>query len=259
MGKINLISWNVNGVRAAARNGFLKWLSTCSADIVAIQETKARPNQLGSNLLKPDGFKSFWNSAIKPGYSGVATFTKISPLRTQDEFPHPILNGEGRVLLSEFEQFYFLNVYFPNGKASESRLKYKLDFYKEFLKFIEKLREKKPVIFCGDVNTAHHEIDLTRPKANELISGFLEIERKWIDKLIAKGYLDTFRIKHPSEAEKYSWWSQRTRARERNVGWRIDYFFVSEELRENVKVAEIHPEVLGSDHCPVSLGLSFEK
>jgi exodeoxyribonuclease-3 len=253
---IKLISWNVNGIRAAAKKGFLEWLAQSPADIVAIQETKANPNQLGPNILEPDGYQSFWNSALRPGYSGVATYSKIAPLRTQTEFPHPILNNEGRILLQEFKQFYFLNVYFPNGKAREERLQYKLKFYEEFLKLIEKLRRKKPIVFCGDVNTAHCEIDLARPRANEKISGFLEVERKWIDKVIGKDYIDTFRIMHPDEI-KYSWWSQRSGARERNVGWRIDNFFVSAELRKNIVTAEIHSEILGSDHCPISLELSF--
>ncbi len=257
MKNLSLISWNINGIRAARTKGFLEWLDKGPGDIVAIQETKANQKQLGSDLLEPNGFESFWNSGERSGYSGVATYSKIKPLQTQTEFGVPILNAEGRVLLNEFEKFYFLNVYFPNGKASEARLKYKLEFYKEFLKLIEKLRKKKPIIFCGDVNTAHSEIDLARPKSNELISGFLEVERKWIDKLIAKGYLDTFRLKHPNKANQYSWWSQRTRARERNVGWRIDYFFVSEELKKNVVNASILAEIEGSDHCPVSLKLSF--
>ncbi|MBU1090192.1 exodeoxyribonuclease III [Patescibacteria group bacterium] len=257
--KISLISWNINGIRAVVKSGFLEWLAKSPADIVAIQETKASPSQLGSNLLEPDGWQSFWNSAERSGYSGVAIYSKIKPLRIETEFKNPTLNAEGRIILAEFEQFYFLNVYFPNGKASAARLKYKLEFYEQFLKLIEKLRNKKPIIFCGDVNTAHREIDLARPKANELISGFLPIERKWIDRIITKGYLDTFREKHPDEAEKYSWWSRRTRARERNVGWRIDYFFASAELRKNVAAANILADIAGSDHCPISLELSFDK
>jgi exodeoxyribonuclease III len=254
---ISLISWNVNGIRAGVKKGFLEWLDKKPADIVALQETKANTNQLGENVLSPDGYQSFWNSALRPGYSGVATYSRTKPIDTQTEFPAAPLNGEGRILLNEFEQFYFLNVYFPNGKAREERLQYKLKFYAEFLKLIEKLRKKKPIVFCGDVNTAHTEIDLARPKANEQISGFLEIERKWIDEVIAKGYLDTFRLKHPNEVEKYSWWSQRSGARERNVGWRIDYFFVSQELVKNVVAAKIHPDITGSDHCPISLELKF--
>ncbi|MCF7856675.1 exodeoxyribonuclease III [Candidatus Gracilibacteria bacterium] len=253
---MKLISWNVNGIRAAAKKGFLEWLAKSPADVVAIQETKAKPNQLGMNILEPDGYESFWNSAERPGYSGVVTYSKLKPLKTEKKFPAPALNGEGRILLNEFENFYFLNVYFPNGKMGPHRLKFKLEFYEEFLKLAEKLRKKKPIIFCGDVNTAHAEIDLARPKENEEISGFLPIERKWIDKVVSKGYLDTFRLLNPKK-QKYSWWSQRSRARERNVGWRIDYFFVSEELKKNIVSAEIHDEIMGSDHCPISLELKF--
>jgi len=254
---IKFISWNVNGIRAGVKKGFLEWLAKTKVDIVGIQETKANPNQLTPNILQPKGYETFWNSALRPGYSGVANFTNITPLQTQTEFPHPILNNEGRILLQEFEKFYFLNVYFPNGKAREERLQYKLKFYDEFLKLIEKLRQKKPIVFCGDVNTAHTEIDLARPKTNEQISGFLEIERKWIDTVVAKGYIDTFRMLHPDETDHYSWWSMRSGARARNVGWRIDYFFVSVELKKNIVAAEIHSEILGSDHAPISLMLKF--
>ena len=256
MRKIKFISWNVNGVRAAAKKGFLEWLAKTDADLVAIQETKAHPNQLGENILSPGNWRTFWNSADRPGYSGVAIFSRIEPIRVETKFPAKILNGEGRILLAEFAEFYFLNVYFPNGKASDARLEFKLKFYDEFLRLAEKLRKKKPVIFCGDVNTAHREIDLARPKANEKISGFLPIERKWLDELIAKNWLDSFRELHPDEV-KYSWWSVRSGARERNVGWRIDNFFVSAELRGNISRAEIHSEILGSDHCPISLELKF--
>ncbi|MFH1375725.1 MAG: exodeoxyribonuclease III [Patescibacteria group bacterium] len=257
MKSLRLISWNVNGIRAAAQKGFLEWLDRGPADIVAIQETKANPGQLGMNLIQPSGFESFWNSAIRPGYSGTATYSKIKPIQTKTEFPAAVLNNEGRILLTEFRQFYFLNVYFPNGKSGDTRLKYKMNFYAEFLKLIERLRKKKPIVFCGDVNTAHTEIDLSRPRENEAISGFLPEERAWIDQVIAKGYIDTFRAKHPNEINRYSWWSQRTKARERNVGWRIDYFFVSSELEKNIAAAEIHPEVPGSDHCPIALELKL--
>ena len=246
----------MNGIRAIAKKGFLEFLKKTNADLVAIQETKARPDQLEENILSPKNWQTFWNSADRPGYSGVAIFARIEPLKIETKFPAKILNGEGRILLAEFEKFYFLNVYFPNGKASEERLKFKIEFYEEFLKLAEKLRRKKPVVFCGDVNTAHHPIDLARPKANEKISGFLQIERAWLDKLVAKNYLDTFRELHPDEA-KYSWWSVRSGARERNVGWRIDNFFVSEELQKNITIAEILTEIFGSDHAPISLELKF--
>jgi exodeoxyribonuclease-3 len=253
--KITLISWNINGIRAAERKGFLKWLDKGPADIVGVQEIKAKPNQLGDNLLHPDGYESYWNPAIRPGYSGTAIYTKIKPKKVQTEFKNTHLDGEGRVIMAEYDKFYFLNVYFPNGKSGALRLGYKMKFYDEFLKLIERLRKKKPIIFCGDVNTAHTEIDLARPKANEQISGFLPQERAWIDKVIAKGYIDVFRHLHPKKKEAYSWWSQRSGARARNVGWRIDYFFVSKELEKKIVAAEIHSKVIGSDHCPVSLTL----
>ncbi|MFH0776061.1 MAG: exodeoxyribonuclease III [Patescibacteria group bacterium] len=256
MKSVSLISWNVNGIRAVAKKGFLEWLASGPADIVALQETKAAANQLGPNLLEPDGYRSFWNAAERPGYSGVATYAKVAPLKVEQNFSAPVLNGEGRILLTEFPEFYFLNVYFPNGKMGPHRLEFKLNFYDEFLKLIEKLRKKKPIVFCGDVNTAHEPIDLARPKENEMISGFLEVERKWLDKVVAKNYLDAFRFLHPTE-QKFSWWSQRSRARERNVGWRIDYFFVSNELKKNVSRAEILDEIEGSDHCPILLELKF--
>ena len=256
MKKLKLISWNVNGIRAIAKKNFLEWLASSPADIIALQETKASANQLGPNLLEPNGYQSFWNSADRPGYSGVAVYAKTKPIKVETNFSAPVLNGEGRILLTEFPEFNFLNVYFPNGKASQARLKFKLEFYEEFLKLIEKLRKQKPIIFCGDVNTAHQEIDLARPKENEKISGFLPIERKWIDKVLSKNYLDTFRLLNPEKA-KYSWWSQRSRARERNVGWRIDYFFVSKELEKNIVKADILTEIEGSDHAPVMLELKF--
>lgn len=257
MRKISLISWNVNGIRAAQRKGFLEWLMKSKADIIGIQETKAKVGQLDMSLIEPDGYTSHWNSAQRPGYSGVALYTKIKAIQIQTEFKNPKLDGEGRIILAEYEKFYLLNVYFPNGKASPERLKYKMEFYAEFLKLIEKLRKKKPIVFTGDVNTAHTEIDLARPKENQDISGFLPIERAWIDQVVAKGYIDTFRQLHPAEKDRYSWWSMRSGARQRNVGWRIDYFFVSQELQKNITAAEIHPEVMGSDHCPISLTLSF--
>lgn len=255
MSTLTLISWNINGLRAAERKGFLQWLKKTPAEIVGIQEIKANPKQLSEKVLHPDGYESFWNPAQRPGYSGTAIYTQIKPQLVQTEFKNTQLDGEGRIVLAEYDQFYFLNVYFPNGKSGALRLAYKMKFYEEFLKLIEKLQKKKPVIFCGDVNTAHAEIDLARPKENEQISGFLPQERAWIDKVIDKGYLDIFRELHPNEKNAYSWWSQRTRARERNIGWRIDYFFISKELRKKVVSAEILADVPGSDHCPVTLTL----
>ncbi len=252
-----LHSWNVNGIRAAEKKGFLDWLTKGSdTDIACLQETKAQVEQLSESVLHPDGFESYWNSAIRKGYSGTVIYTKPSPLLSATNFGKSILDEEGRIVLLEYENFFLFNVYFPNGGSGPERLKYKLNFYEEFLKLMEGFRKKKPIVLCGDVNTAHQEIDLARPKENVNNSGFMPIERKWIDKIVRGGYVDTFR-KFETGGGHYSWWDQKTRSRERNVGWRIDYFFVSKEIEKNVKRAWIAPEVMGSDHCPVGLELTF--
>lgn len=256
--KIKILSWNVNGVRAVLKKGFLKWLDVAKPDILCIQETKANRLQLEKNVTDHKHYHSFWHSATsKKGYSGVATFTRIEPLHVEAGFGIEKFDCEGRVMMTEFEKFILFNVYFPNGKMNSDRLNYKLEFYDAFLEHIDKLKRKgKPIIFCGDVNTAHAEIDLARPKQNEGISGFLPIERKWIDRVVDHGYIDTLREFHP-ESELYSWWDLKTRARARNVGWRIDYLFAQKELKKHLKNAYILPEVMGSDHCPVGIELSF--
>lgn len=253
----SLISWNVNGIRAAERKGFLDWLLKEKPDIAALQETKAHVEQLSDALMHPDGYESYWNSSdLKKGYSGTVTYTRVSPTLATMHFGESLLDEEGRIVLLEYEPFFLFNVYFPNGGAGEHRLQYKLRFYDRFLHLMEEFRKKKPIVLCGDVNTAHHEIDLAHPKENEKRSGFMPIEREWIDKIVKHGYIDTFRMFN-AEPGHYSWWDMKTRSRERNVGWRIDYFFVSGELKSNVKNASILPEVHGSDHCPVSLTLQF--
>lgn len=256
--KIKIISWNVNGIRAVLRKGFLKWLDKENPDILCLQETKAWRDQLGKDVTDHKKYRSFWHSATsKKGYSGVATFTKEEPLHVETGFGIEKFDMEGRVVMTEFKKFMLFNVYFPNGKQDSERLNYKLEFYDAFLAHINKLKKKgKKIIFCGDVNTAHKEIDLARPKANEKISGFLPIERKWIDRVVKDGYLDSLREFH-TEPDLYSWWDLKSRARERNVGWRIDYFFVQKELRKHLKDAYILPEVMGSDHCPVGITLQF--
>lgn len=252
--KLKIISWNVNGVRAGIRKGLLEWLYAEKPDVLCLQETKAHPEQLSEEILKPNGYHSYWHSAsVKKGYSGVATFTKEEPLSVETGFGIEKFDCEGRVLMTEFRHFMLFNVYFPNGKKNSERLNYKLEFYDAFLKHIDKFKKKgKKIIFCGDVNTAHKEIDLTHPKANEKISGFLPIERKWIDRVVEHGYLDSLREFHP-EPNLYTWWDLKTRARERNVGWRIDYFFVQKELKKHLKDAYILPDVMGSDHCPYGI------
>jgi exodeoxyribonuclease III len=257
MNRIQIICWNVNGIRAAARKGFLGWLEKESPDILCLQETKASPENLDKDLLEPPGYEVYWNYPERKGYSGVATFTKEKPLRVQNGFGVPAFDTEGRVIISEHQGFTLCNVYFPNGKQSAERLKYKLDFYDAFFNFLEPLRRKgEKLIICGDVNTAHKEIDLARPKENEKISGFLPVERAWLDKLVANGYVDIFRYFNKEQGQ-YTWWDMKSRARERNVGWRIDYFFITENLLSQVDKAFIMPDIAGSDHCPIVLILKF--
>jgi len=265
MKELKLISWNVNGLRALLKKrvvgelDFFDWLARESPDILCLQETKASPEQLPKKLLKCPGYHCYWSSAERKGYSGVATFTKEEPEQVSFSLGKKELDGEGRHIITEFQDFVLINAYFPNGKKNQERLDFKLHYYDVFLDVIESYRKSgKPVIFCGDVNTAHKEIDLNHPKANETISGFLPIERAWIDKLIEKGYIDTFRYFYPKKKEQYTWWSMRNiGARERNVGWRLDYFFVSKELEGKLVKAYHLPEVYGSDHCPIGLQLKL--
>jgi exodeoxyribonuclease-3 len=249
-----ILCWNVNGVRAVRGKGFLEWLSRDSPDILCLQETKAQPEQLDKELREPHSYYAYWNYPKESkGYSGVATFTKKKPLRVQKGFGIEEFDTEGRTIITEYPEFTLLNVYFPNGKKDETRLKYKLDFYDAFLQFVKPLQERgEKLVICGDFNTAHKEIDLARPKENQHISGFLPIERAWIDKFIAHGFVDTFR-QFSKEPNQYTWWDLKTRARERNIGWRIDYFFVTENLLRSVSKAFIMPEIAGSDHCPVGI------
>ena len=251
------ISWNVNGVRSVERKGFLDWLVKSNYDVVSLQETKVADHAILSEALRqPDGYRSYWHGATeKLGYSGVAVFTKKEPKSARADFGQTILSGEGRVLELNYGDWLFLTVYFPNGKASPARLEYKLNFYREFLAYLKQKRsEGHSIIFGGDVNTAHHEIDLARPQENEKISGFLPIERAWLDEVEQAGFVDSFRY-FSTEAGQYTWWDQKSRARDRNVGWRIDYFFVSADLLPRLKRAFILSDVLGSDHCPVGIEL----
>ncbi|MBI4369129.1 MAG: exodeoxyribonuclease III [Elusimicrobia bacterium] len=253
-----LISWNVNGLRAVAKKGFPEWFSIEKPDILCLQETKAHPDQIPPEIKNFNGYESNFNWAVKKGYSGVATFAQSAPIKIESSIGNPSYDQEGRVLIHQYPLFTLFNVYFPNGKQSPERLAYKMSFYKDFLKLLNAYGKKgqKNFVICGDVNTAHKEIDLARPKENSKISGFLPQERAWIDELLANGYLDTFRVfeKGPNH---YTWWDMQSRARERNVGWRIDYFFISATLEPNLKKASIMPHVMGSDHCPVSIELTF--
>ena len=254
---MKIISWNVNGIRAVAKKGFFDFLQQQNPDILCLQETKAHPDQLTADLLAPHGYEVFWSSATKKGYSGVATYTKKSPEKVVHGLGEERFDSEGRTVITEYKDFVLFNIYFPNGQKDEERLQYKMDFYTHFLKVSEKYRKAgKKVITCGDYNTAHKEIDLTHPKANEKYSGFLPMEREWLDHYTSHGYLDTFR-EFNKNPEQYTWWTYRQNAREKNVGWRIDYFFVSEDLKKNLKNAFILQEVHGSDHCPLGIELKF--
>jgi exodeoxyribonuclease III len=253
MKEIKILCWNVNGIRAAKNNGLLDWLQKESPDILCVQETKAHPEQLDELLKHPPGYQVYWNHPERKGYSGVATFTREIPSIIDYGFGIPKFDGEGRTIITEYPDFILFNIYFPNGKKDQDRLNYKLDFYRAFLDYLEPLRQSdKKVIICGDFNTAHKEIDLARPKENEKYSGFLPSERLWIDKLIENGFVDVFRYFN-KEPNQYTWWDMKTRSRERNTGWRIDYFLVTQNLVKNITNAFINPEVTGSDHCPIGI------
>jgi len=255
MKRFSLISWNVNGLRAAFRKGFSGWLNGSGADIVCLQETKARPEQLEKELSLVSGYRCHFNSARKPGYSGVALFSRDEPVSLQPTFGDGRFDGEGRVIRADFGDFLLFNVYFPNGKASAERLRYKMGFYESFLEAMKKLlKAGRRIVVCGDVNTAHRDIDLARPRENEKVSGFLPQEREWIDRFLAAGFVDAFR-KFDQSPGRYTWWDLKSGARARNVGWRIDYFYVSRSLEGGVSRAWLMPEVQGSDHCPIGLEL----
>jgi exodeoxyribonuclease-3 len=254
---MRIYSWNVNGFRAVIKKNFWDWFKSVQGDVVCLQETKAHPEQMEEQEREANGYKSIWNPAqVKKGYSGVLCYYKLEPQSYSLGLPDPAYQGEGRLILLEYESFFLFNVYFPNGQMSDERLQYKLDFYDAFLDYAQRLRKQKPIVVCGDLNTAHKEIDLKNPKANAERSGFLPVERAWVDKFISTGYVDTFRLFN-QEPGQYTWWTYRFGARKRNAGWRIDYFFVSSELVPNVKNAWIESEVLGSDHCPVGLELEL--
>jgi len=251
-----LISWNVNGLRAIHKKGFLEWFALESPDILCLQETKASPDQLPEELLNVDGYSCWFSSAEKKGYSGVALYSKQEPLKVHHGFGDHRFDSEGRILIAEYPAYTLFTIYYPNGGASAERLRYKMDFYEAFQDCAREFRSKgHKLIICGDVNTAHREIDLARPKANQTNTGFLPEERAWIDRFLADGFIDTFRM-FCDEPGHYSWWDYKTRARARNVGWRIDYFFITENLQKALKNAWILSEVPGSDHCPVAISIA---
>jgi len=250
---MKILSWNVNGIRAADRKGLFEWLKKEKPDILCLQEIKAMADQIPPHLKNTPGYHIFFNPAERKGYSGVATYSSQKPLSVKTGFGIEKFDKEGRILITEFATFTLFNIYFPNGKKDDERLEYKLDFYDTFLAYVDNLKaEGKNIVVCGDFNTAHKEIDLAHPKENEKISGFLPVERAWIDTFIDHGYVDIFR-EFNKEPNQYSWWSMRTRARERNIGWRIDYFFTNKEFMKQIKNAYILQDVMGSDHCPIGI------
>ena len=249
---MKLISWNVNGLRACLQKGFLDFFKEVDADIFCLQETKLQADQ---HDLELPGYYQYWNYAEKKGYSGTALFTKKEPLWVTYGIGVEQHDHEGRVITAEFEEYYVVTVYTPNSQRELTRLDYRMEWEADFLNYIKKLEEKKPVIFCGDLNVAHQEIDLKNPKSNRHNAGFTDEERACFGRVLENGFVDTFRYFYPDVTEVYSWWSYMFQARSKNAGWRIDYFVVSESLKERLKDAKIHTQVMGSDHCPVELDM----
>lgn len=247
---MKLVSWNVNGIRACVNKGFKDFFEKINADIFCIQETKCQPDQIE---LEFEGYKSYWNSAQKKGYSGTAIFTKIEPLTVKYGIGIEEHDKEGRVITLEFDNFYMVNIYTPNSKRELERLGYRQIWEEEIRKYLIKLNKTKPVIMCGDLNVAHKEIDLKNPKTNRHNAGFTDEERQKMTELLDAGFTDSFRYLYPDKDNAYSWWSYMGHAREKNVGWRIDYFIVSKSIENQIKEAKIYPEIMGSDHCPVGL------
>ena len=247
---MKFISWNVNGLRACVEKGFLDYFKEAQADVFCLQETKLQEGQI---QLELPGYYQYWNYAEKKGYSGTAMFTREKPLNVTYGMGVEEHDHEGRVITAEFEDFYLVTVYTPNAQRELTRLEYRMRWEEDFLKYLKGLEEKKPVIFCGDLNVAHQEIDLKNPKSNRGNAGFTDEERRCFGKLLENGFVDTFRHFYPDVTEAYSWWSYMFQARAKNAGWRIDYFLASKALTDRLTDAKIHPEVQGSDHCPVEL------
>ena len=252
---MKLISWNVNGLRAAMGKGFLDFFQEVDADVVCLQETKLQPHQIELEL---PGYEIFWNSAVKKGYSGTAVFTRIPPLKVTCGIGRPEHDSEGRVITAEFADFYLVNCYTPNAQQGLARIGYRMEWEDDLRQYLVSLDRAKPVVYCGDLNVAHEEIDLKNPKTNRGNAGFSDEERGKLTQLLSAGFVDTFRLLYPETTGAYSWWSYRFHARENNAGWRIDYFIVSQRLADRVRQAAIHPEIHGSDHCPVSLALDLD-
>ena len=249
---MKFISWNVNGLRACMGKGFMDFFNEIDADIFCLQETKLSEGQIE---LDTPGYHQYWNYAEKKGYSGTAVFTKKEPISVTYGIGIEEHDHEGRVITAEFDDFYFVDVYVPNSQRELTRLDYRMVWEDAFLSYVKKLDEKKPVIYCGDLNVAHKEIDLKNPKSNHQNAGFTDEERACFTKVTESGFIDSFRYFYPDEKDKYSWWSYMFKAREKNAGWRIDYFVVSEKIKDRMVDAKIHADILGSDHCPVELDI----
>jgi len=256
---MRILSWNVNGIRAADRKGLFTWFQNQHPDILCLQEIKSTIDQIPPHLRNTPGYYTYFNPAKRKGYSGVATYSKPKPHNIKKGFGIEKFDTEGRVLITDYSSFLLFNIYYPNGKKNDERLEYKLEFYDAFLTIADELRAQgNNIVVCGDFNTAHTEIDLANPKQNEKYSGFLPVERAWMDTFIDHGYIDTFRHFN-KKPQQYSWWTYRSNARQRNIGWRIDYFFINKEFLPSLKNAFIMPEVMGSDHCPVGIDLNLDK
>ncbi len=253
MKNLTYISWNVNGLRACIKKGFLDAFEKLNADCFCLQETKLQPDQIDLDL---PGYHQYWNSAVKKGYSGTAIFTKTEPIQVSYGMGIEEHDQEGRIITAEFDTHYLVTCYTPNSKRALERLDYRMIWEDDFRGYLKKLEEKKPIVLCGDLNVAHKEIDLANPASNRKNAGFTDEERNKMTTLLQAGFTDTFRYLYPDKTEAYSWWSYFAKSRERNIGWRIDYFLVSQSLNSRIKEARIHPEIEGSDHCPVELVLS---
>ncbi len=255
---MKLVSWNVNGLRAAITKGFTQFFKDIEADIFCIQETKMQEEQLDENIMAIfKGYNTYWNSAEKKGYSGTGIITKNKPINVTYGIGIEEHDKEGRVITLEFDTFYIVNCYTPNSKRELERLDYRMTWEDAFRKYLLELNKKKPVIMCGDLNVAHKEIDLKNPKTNRRNAGFTDEERNKMTELLESGFTDSFRYIYPDKTEAYTWWSYMFKAREKNVGWRIDYFIVSDSIKEKIKDSYIYPEILGSDHCPVGLEIEI--
>ncbi len=255
---MKLISWNVNGIRAIEKKGFADYVQAQDADVYCIQEIKAMPEQVPESLRTIPGYETWWNSAERKGYSGTGILSRVEPKSVQFGFGNPDFDQEGRTLIMDFDSFVLYNIYFPNGGANDDRLKFKLDFYELFHQHVlDQVRQDRQVVVCGDFNTAHKAIDLARPEPNRKVSGFLPVECAFLDRFVDSGFIDTFR-EFNQDPEQYTWWDMKSRARDRNVGWRLDYFFINSAMKNRLDKAFIQPEIMGSDHCPVGLDIQTD-